>query len=157
MVNKREKHYRIRDGKIYARITFTDSTGKRRDLMRLAESKSHAKELAAQLRRDLKDHGARAVDADRMKFSELAKFYEDDRLTPAQYRDGRKISGLRSLKPTQLNLKRLIEHFGARLVKTITPNDIEKYKSSSWCRNAIRALAKIDRKQFCQPAVCHFL
>jgi len=130
MSAKREKHYRIRNGKVYARITYTDAAGKRRDLMRLAESKSHAKELAAQMRRELKDHGARIVDADRTSFAELAKFYEEDRLIPAQYRDGRKVAGLRSLSTPKLYLKTLVGHFGRRLIKTITPSDIEKFKAA---------------------------
>src|SRR5262245_35663411 len=107
---KREKHYRVRNGKVYARVTYIDASGKRRDVMRLAESKSHAREVAAQLRRELKDHGSRVVDADRMKFVELARHYEVDRLTPAKYHGDRKVSGLRSLKPALLNLKTLIGH-----------------------------------------------
>jgi hypothetical protein len=83
MANKRQKDYRIRDGKVYARITYTDERGKRRDLMRLADSRAHAKELAAQMRRELKDHGPRVVDADKLKFETLAKYYEEDRLKPA--------------------------------------------------------------------------
>lgn len=130
MSTKREKHYRIRKGKIYARITFTDASGKRRDVMRLAESKSHAKELATQMRRELKDHGSRAVDADRMIFAELASFYEEDRLIPAQYREGRKVAGLRSLAGPKLYLKTLVEHFRKRLIKTITPSDVEKFKTT---------------------------
>src|SRR5262249_44869901 len=129
MATKREKHYRVRNGKVYARITFVDEGGKRRDVMRLAESKSHAKEGAAQLRRELKDHGSRVVDGDRMKFLELAKYYEEDILPPAKYKGARKTSGLRSLKPVKLTLKPLTEHFRNRLVKTITPADIGKYKA----------------------------
>lgn len=130
MNTKREKHYRIRNGKVYARITYTDASGKRRDLMRLADSRAHAKELAAQMRRELKDHGARAIDADRMTFAELAGHYEEDRLIPAQYRDGRKTSGLRSLASPKFYLKTLVEHFRRRLIKIITPSDIEKYKAA---------------------------
>jgi integrase len=150
MVNKREKHYRIRKGKIYARVTFTDPSGRRRDIMRVAESKSQARELAAQILRDLKDHGAQAIDSDRLKFSQLAKLYENARLTPAQYHEGRKISGLRSLKPVQLNLKRLVEYFGARQIKGITPSDIEKYKSTRLETDSVRgrkrAIASVNRE-----------
>jgi integrase len=50
---KREKRYVERDGKFYARVTFTDSTGKRRQLWRKAESRSDAKELSKKLSREL--------------------------------------------------------------------------------------------------------
>ena len=50
----REKHYVERDGKIYALVSYTDSTGKRRQIWRLAESKSHAKEIARELKEKLR-------------------------------------------------------------------------------------------------------
>src|SRR5262249_25496564 len=143
MANKRQKDYRIRDGKVYARITYTDASGKRRDVMRLADSRAHAKELAAQMRRDLKDHGARVVDADRLKFAEMAQFYEEDQLKPAKYHGARKVSGLRSLKPVKLNLQTLVAHFGNRYIKTITPTDIEKFKAKRLDTKARRGDGKL--------------
>jgi integrase len=130
LVNKRQKDYRIRDGKVYARITYYDEQGRRRDVMRLAESRAHAKELAAQMRRELKDHGERIVDADKLKFEELAGYYEEDKIKPAQYHEGRKVAGLRSLSSVRYALKTLIAHFGRRFIKTITPTDIEKFKAT---------------------------
>src|SRR5262249_34974783 len=103
-----------------------------------------------QLRRELKDHGSRVVDADRMKFLELAQYYEEDILTPAKYQGDRKTSGLRSLKPVKLNLKTLIEHFRNRLVKTITPADIGKYKAKRLDTDSIRggklSIASVNRE-----------
>lgn len=129
MKNKRQKDYRIRDGKVYARITYTDEQGKRRDVMRLAESRAHAKELAAQMRREFKDHGSRVIDADKLKFSQLVDLYEEDRVKPATYHEGRKVAGLRSPRSVQYALKPLREHFSNRFIKTITPTDIERYKT----------------------------
>lgn len=40
-------------GKWYARVTFLDQRGKRRDLWRKGDNKTHAKELLKQLLRDL--------------------------------------------------------------------------------------------------------
>jgi integrase len=119
MANKRQKDYRIRNGKVFAR----------KDVMRLAENRAHAKELAAQMRRELKDHGERIVDADKLKFEELAGYYEADKVKPAQYHEGRKVAGLRSLSSVRYALKTLTAHFGRRFMKTITPTDIEKFKA----------------------------
>ena len=138
MGSTRQKDYRVRGDKVYARITYVDASGKRRDVMRLAESKSHAKELAAQMRRDLKDHGSRVVDADRLKFKEMAKYYEEDQVKPAKYHGDRKVSGLRSLKPVLLNLKTLVAHFGNRYIKTITPTDIQRFKTKRLETKAVR-------------------
>src|SRR5262245_14396789 len=97
----REKHYRVRNGKVYGRITFIDENGKRRDVMRLAESKTAAKDVAKRLRQEFDDHGTRVIDSDHMTFCQLADLYENDHLIPAKYRDGRKTEGLRSLKPAK--------------------------------------------------------
>ncbi len=48
------KRYVERDGKIYARVTYIDGSGKERQIWRRAESKSEAKELAKELERQLK-------------------------------------------------------------------------------------------------------
>src|SRR5262245_52845103 len=127
--NKRQKDYRIRNGKVYARITYYDEQGRRRDVMRLAESRAQAKDLAAQMRMEHKDHGDRIIDADKLKFEELAGYYEADKVKPAQYHEGRKVAGLRSLSSVRYALKTLTAHFGRRFIKTITPTDIEKFKA----------------------------
>jgi hypothetical protein len=48
------KRYVERDGNIYARVTYVDSSGKERQIWRRAESKSDARELAKELERQLK-------------------------------------------------------------------------------------------------------
>lgn len=143
MANKRQKDYRIRDGKVYARVTYRDEQGRHRDVMRLADSRSHAKELAAQMRRELKDHGSRIVDADKLKFAELASYYEEDKIQPATYHSGRKIAGLRSLHSVRYALKPLLTHFGNRLIKTITPTDVEKFKAKRLDTKAQRSKEKL--------------
>lgn len=143
MANKRQKDYRIRDGKVYARITYTDEKGRRRDVMRLADNRAHAKELAAKMRNELKDHGSRTVEADKLKFKELAGYYEEDRLKPAKYQEGRKVSGLRSVSSAKLTLKTLVDNFGNRLIKTITPTDIEKFKAKRLDTTAQRSGEKL--------------
>jgi integrase len=143
MANKRQKDYRIRDGKVYARITYTDEKGRRRDVMRLADSRAHAKELAAQMRSEMKDHGSRIVDADKLKFETLAGYYEEDRVKPAEYAEGHKVAGLRSLSSVKLMLRTLVAHFGRRLIKTITPTDVERFKVARLNTTAQRSKEKL--------------
>ena len=50
---QKEKRYVEKDGKIYARVSYTDAAGKRRQIWRKAESKSDAKEIAKQIEREL--------------------------------------------------------------------------------------------------------
>jgi integrase len=48
------KRYVERDGKIYARVTYRDGSGKERQIWRRAESKSDAREMAKELEQQLK-------------------------------------------------------------------------------------------------------
>ncbi|MBI3651094.1 MAG: site-specific integrase [Acidobacteria bacterium] len=50
----KDKYYVERKGKLYARVYYTDSQGKYREIWRRAESKSEAKEIAEELRQQLK-------------------------------------------------------------------------------------------------------
>ena len=52
------KRYVVRDGKIYARVIYFDSAGKKRQLWRRAESKSEAKEMARDLAHSIKQSGS---------------------------------------------------------------------------------------------------
>ncbi len=52
------KRYVVRDGKIYARVSYFDSTGKERQLWRRADSKSAAKNLADDLAHSIKQFGS---------------------------------------------------------------------------------------------------
>lgn len=51
------KRWKEKRGKIYARVTYTDSTGKQREIWRPAESKTEAKEIARQIEHQLKTGG----------------------------------------------------------------------------------------------------
>jgi integrase len=112
------------------RLTYFDEAGKRHDLRRTAETKSDAIRLLSRLKRDLDDGGPNAIDGDRLTFQKLADIYEEKRLTEPIYRDGQKVSGLRSWQDQRRRLKLLTGVFGKRLVKAITFADLEFYKTS---------------------------
>lgn len=111
------------------RVTYHDENGKRRDIRRNAGTKSEANRLLDQLKRDLKDGGAKSIDADRLTFQKLADIYTEERLVEPVYRGGDKVAGLRSWQDQRRRLKGLCEHFGKRLIKSITFADLESYKT----------------------------
>jgi integrase len=113
----------------YARITFTNESGKRRYVKRRAENKSHAKELVKQLLREYEDHGEQAIESAQMTFKELADFYEKTYLVEPQYLDDRKVAGLRSAYDLRLRLLVLQNHFGKRKLRGITHGDIERFRT----------------------------
>jgi hypothetical protein len=83
-------------GKWTARLTFTDSRGKRRNIRRTAGSKTEAKALLREIVGNLQEKGESFIDAERMTFRELAEKHKDFKVKPAEYVGDRKTGGLRS-------------------------------------------------------------
>jgi integrase len=117
-----------KDGKLYARVRFTDDSGKKRDIWRSASNQKDAKEKIKSLIEESKDKTSKELDATQMTFNHLADWYSDNYLHEAIYINERKISGIRNIKPSQYNLKTLRRHFGNRLIQSITHTAILRFK-----------------------------
>jgi integrase len=127
----------------WARVTYTDPvTGKRHDRQRRAESKSHAKDLVQDLIAEVDKTGGRSLAKEHMTFFDLATYYEKEYLKPAEYVDGRKVAGVRSIVPAKANVKALKDHFGKRLLRGITHSDIREFRA---IRLATKTRAKKQR------------
>jgi integrase len=127
----------------WARVTYTDPvTGKRHDRQRRAESKSHAKDLVQDLIAEVDKTGGRSLAKEHMTFLDLATYYEKEYLKPAEYVDGRKVAGVRSIVPAKANVRALKDHFGKRLLRGITHSDIREFRA---IRLATKTRAKKQR------------
>ena len=84
-------------GNLYARVRFVDGNGKNHDIWRRAENRKQAQEIIKQLLRELDDYGEKTLDAQNMTFEQLADYFQEHYLKPAEYIGERKISGVRSL------------------------------------------------------------
>jgi integrase len=115
---------------VFARVTFVDSTGKRKDVRRRAENRSAARDLIKDMLRDLDDHGETALDNRNRTFADLADHYEEHYLTEPEYIDGKKVSGLRSLVTQNGFLKTLRAAFGKKLIASITYGEVRKLQSA---------------------------
>jgi integrase len=114
----------------WARLTFIDEvTGKRKDLQRRAESKAHAEELREQLVKEYDNGGQAALESERMTFAELCDYYKAHYLVEAQYHEGRKIAGLRSLATQEGILETLREHFGNKRLRLLTYSDLRGFRA----------------------------
>jgi integrase len=118
-----------RRGGIFARVTFVDEKGERREIERRAKNRSDAKEIIKEVLRDLDDHGETLIDATNLTFAELADHYEKNYLIEPEYIDGRKVAGLRSAYDLGLLLKVLREYFGKSKVRLITYGDLKRFKA----------------------------
>lgn len=129
------------DGRIYARLQYTGEDGKRKDKLRAAESKSHARELLRQMLNEFNDNGEVMLESDKIIFSDVAAQYEKHKIFEAEYHGERKVAGLRNWKDPISNLKKLVKHFGHRRIRSIRHSDIETYK-----RNKLKELIVKKKK-----------
>lgn len=143
---------RVREkrGGIFARVTYTDERGGRREIERRANNRSHAKEIIKQLLRDLDDHGENLLDAAQMTFNDLAAYYEKNYLTEPEYAEGRKVSGLRSHRSVKSWLASLKTYFGKHKIRSITHGHLKRYKSerlkTETVRKARRLITSVHRE-----------
>jgi integrase len=117
-----------RDGKIYARITYIVSDGKRHAVWQRAENRTHARELRRKILLELEEYGERLIDGSHLTFADLVAEYKKLHVFPAEYVGDQRIGGLRSFKPAKSFLSTLVAYFGPRRIKEITYSDIRKYK-----------------------------
>jgi len=81
------------NGRLYARLTYTDETGRRRNVKRRAHNTKQAKAILKDLQEQFEKGGTRAVDAERMTVNDLCDFYCEHYLKPAEYVKNRKCLG----------------------------------------------------------------
>lgn len=128
MERKRGYVYRDGDGNLWARVTYTDETGRRRNLKRRVATRAEGADV---LRKLIAQVNRPAADAAVRTFRELATWYLEAYAFPAEYRDGRKVAGMRSWTDSKSILERaLVPFFGDKLLREITYADLVRFKKS---------------------------
>ena len=114
----------------WARVTYIDPvTGKRRDLQRRADRKADARDRVHELVKEIDTTEGRTLAHERKTFIDLASYYEKHYLKPAEYIEGRKVAGLRSLEGLSGQLNAARDYFGRRSLRTITYADLADFRS----------------------------
>jgi hypothetical protein len=83
----RERNGSIRttnDGTIYARVTYVDTGGKRREINRKAENRTEARRIIKRILFELENIGEKSIGGERMTFRQLADKYSESKLFPAE-------------------------------------------------------------------------
>ncbi len=119
-----------RDKKLYARVQFADENGRKRDLWRKADSRTHAREIIRELLHDVESNGTSALDAVNITFADLCDYYDTNYLTEAHYTNGIKDSGLRSLKTPKYQIKILRAFFGRKKLRELTYENLRAYRKT---------------------------
>ncbi len=136
MKDSSQKKSRQRDGSIktinrilYARIQYMDEvSGKRKEKLKRAKTRTHARELIKEMRAEYENRGQAALEGNKIKFKVVAERYANVHLVPAVFQNGIKVAGRRSLTPALSSLKPIVAQFGERFLRTIKPSDVEEYK-----------------------------
>ncbi|MGH9761557.1 MAG: tyrosine-type recombinase/integrase [Blastocatellia bacterium] len=114
----------------YARISFQDNLGKRREIRRRVRNKSEGKDMLSDLRTELRRKGSASVQAHGLLLSDLIEFYRTHYAKPAKYVGDRKVSGLRSHYDTDRKLERLCEKIGSLPLRSITVTTLKSYRDT---------------------------
>ncbi|HEV3470064.1 MAG TPA: site-specific integrase [Pyrinomonadaceae bacterium] len=139
-----------KNGNWYGRVRYTLPNGKRKDIWMPAQDKTHAAQLVREKLRELELTGESEINSDRVTFAQLAQTYREKKLVPAKIIEGRKVAGVKSIKPALCALEALINGFGKQRIKTITHSDIETYKlkrlDTPSKRGGQRSIASVNRE-----------
>ena len=142
--------YQEKKGIWYARFTFTDYCGKRRNVKRRAENKTHGEKILKKIIQDFDNSGVAQLDAEKVTFNELCDFYEKYYVTEAKYVNNRKVSGLRSVSGVRGYLKVFREHLGRQKLKAITYEHLRIYRNerlgTSTHQSKQRSLSTVNRE-----------
>ncbi len=122
-----KRYWREIKGHLYARLQYQDATGKWKEKLKPISDKRTALRAVEQMRRELDLHGQETLTSDKMTFSELAALYGEAKMSAAVFENGIKISGRKSKIDWLVNS--LIEYFGAKLIRSIKPRDLEAFKT----------------------------
>jgi integrase len=114
--------------RMYVRVRYKDASGQVRDKLERVYSKSEVGETVHDLRQDLKVGGERVFTGAKLTFRELATLYAKSYHMPAMIVEGTKVSGLKSLRSSKMLLANLVAYFGERPIRSITYEDIKRFK-----------------------------
>lgn len=132
---------------IFARITYTDEFGKRKDVKRKAVSRTHARERIKELLQEIEERGEESLDTSRVTFAQLGKHYRERYAKPARYVGDRKVAGLRSHGEVKRIVKILEGHFGNRRLRSITHGDVLHFKTERLDTPVAPPVSKKARKK----------
>jgi integrase len=142
--------YQEEKGIWYARFTYTDNSGKRRNVKRRAENKTHGEKILKKIIQDFDNGGIAQLDADKVTFNDLCDFYEKHYVSEAKYVNNRKVSGLRSVATVRGYLKVFREYFGRQKLKAITYEHLRTYRNerlgTSTHQSKQRSLSTVNRE-----------
>lgn len=142
--------FQDKKGNWFARVTYTDRNGKRKNVQRKVENKSKGDELLKNLVHSIDSDKGASLETEKLTFKDLTEHYSKHYLKEAEYVNGRKVSGLRSIVQVRGYVKVLCEYFGSQKLKTITYEDLLSFRNTrlktSTHQSEQRSIATVNRE-----------
>ena len=112
----------------WARVRYVDpATGKRKEATRHAPTLAAVSETRRELLKEIKKEIAAPAKDRKELFDEFADWFEENYVTEAEFRNGLKVSGRRSLGTTKAQLQALKNYFGKRRLESITHDSLQQF------------------------------
>ena len=117
-------------------------TGLRKERKQFFLTQKEAEQARRRFLTEFERLGDAVFSREDITFEQLAERYQEARLIPAEYIDGKKVAGHRELSPLTTYLKSLTEYFGKQKIRTIQFGDVEALKL-----HLIRKPTRADKKR----------
>jgi len=135
----------------WARVIYVDpDTGKLCDLSRRADTKVAAGDLRDKLKRDINKTAGRSVGNEDKTFADLCDYFEKHYVKAAEYVDGSKVAGVRSLATAKGQLAALREYFGPRHLRSLTYGALRQFRTTRLKQktrsDSQRSIASVNRE-----------
>lgn len=111
-----------------ARLILIDDTGSKKELTKEFARHKDADDHITRETEKFKRSSGQEILAAKMTFGDLAAYYLERFATEAQYIDGRKVAGLRSIAPVRGYVDTLSKRFGNRKLNSIRYSDIHDFQ-----------------------------
>ncbi len=142
--------FQDKKGNWFARVTYTDRNGKRKNVQRKVENKSKGDELLKKLVSSIDSDKGASLETEKLTFKDLAEFYKKHYLKEAEYVNGRKVSGLRSVRNVRGYVTVLREYFGTQKLRGITYEDLVTFRNArlktSTHQSEQRSISTVNRE-----------
>jgi hypothetical protein len=103
-------------------------TGLRKEKKEFFLTQKEAEQARRKFLTEFERRGDAVFSREDLTFEQLAQRYQESRLIPAEYIDGKKVAGHRELSPLLAYLKSLSGYFGKQKIRTIYYSEIEALK-----------------------------
>lgn len=118
---------RFRDGKWFARVSYTDADGKRHYPERAGKNKTHAQQILRQLLNSI-DAGGVERKRDVPNLSQLVQYYRDNHAHAPVVANGERVSGLASWENVVRHCDTILSHFGNVKLTSITYGALDRFR-----------------------------